>query len=427
MDSKTKVRKVAILDYCRNSSWFLSIINEIIELDESATDRSIDIIAFQSERIISDAIIEGYVRFFYKNIEFTFFMDNPIISKKRHDWNQYYKIYSIEQKFLLHGLNRNSFLKHQEPHFYFTLKDTFGDRYQRLCFNMEEAISTDNDDIDIPFFDSLTCKIVSTYRDDKLYDLDAKKFLYLPFISFIKFFYDKGYNYLNFDVDVVKKNLIGTYWIPKYKHKRDKLIERINNKLETENLNNIKVYNQSYPKTISQKYLEYKEELWQVNHSTSYLDYGTSVVNIVFETDFALGEFFTEKTLKALLFSNKTYNIVYKSYKDCIKLKEMGFWFLNFEYIDWDMNPDWVAPSEDMLHESIDKAISEVVRLYKLKRTNNEKYNDYNSVMAELDKKYYDKRMNNHTLVKDYIINPIYKDELLDFLFGDIVDKTELL
>jgi hypothetical protein len=86
---------------------------------------------------------------------------------------------------------------------------------------------------------------------------------------------------------------------------------------------------------------------WGNNHITSYIDFTTSVCNVVFETlnanahfeDDAIGterygrQYITEKTLKTLLFSEENIFFIWygptKLYKH---LMEIGFWFLNSEF-----------------------------------------------------------------------------------------------
>jgi hypothetical protein len=421
VDTKGKIKKVAVVDYCITASWFLQFIDNLIEI-EDYTPRPQDIIPWQSDNEIPNSVYEGIAKFYYKGIEFHLFLDNRFVNNVDIDWDVYHMIYTIEHKFLLKGLNQGSFLKHEEPSHLKFFYEKFGKRYNRLVFNMEEPIPTDNGDLDVYFYNNLRAKIVSTYSDDNLVKLDRDKFIYVPLINFVKFFYDKGYNYLNFDVSINKENLIGAYWISNYKEMRDNLIKNVNNLLNERNQPNTKIYKQSFPRTVSQQYLEYTKEQWQTNHSTTYLDFGTSVINIVFETAFAYEDFYTEKTLKALLFSKSSYNILYKTLKHLRYLKSLGFWFLNFEYIDWSMDDINHANCEHMVNQSIYSAVNHVVDLY-------EELGDYNLVMQRLDEQHYEKRIKNYELVQQYIINPKYRDELLDFLFDEIIytEKSKMI
>lgn len=402
------MKKIAIVDYNFTADWFLHLLGNFI-IETASSDRPEKIIAWQSNQYIGNDIYEGIAKFVYNGAEFTYISGNPSVKELL----KYDEICTIEHKFLLTGLNSYTFSKEQEPTQIEEYYKTFGNRVRRLIFNMEEPIPSEETDYE--FFNNLSVKIVSTYSDDKLDKLDKKKFLYVPFISWLKFFYDKGYDYLNYDVAIKKQNLVGSYFIPNYKPERNYLIENINSILDLNDLKPVEVYKQSFPRTKSQKYIEYLKEHWQVNHATSYTDIGSSVVNIVFETKYYLGKMFTEKTLKALLFSKFSYNILYKRFEDLKFLKECGFWFLNFEYIDWDTKKS-EPEIDEMIHDSIYRAIIEVGKVYK-------EVGDYESTFSKLDEKYYDKRIKNYELVKSYIVDPIYRNDIFDFLFEGLYQK----
>ena len=53
----------------------------------------------------------------------------------------------------------------------------------------------------------------------------------------------------------------------------------------------------------------------QYNHVTNFMDFGTSILNIIFETEFNSNKWFTEKTLKSFLFSNCTYPIFIQKFR----------------------------------------------------------------------------------------------------------------
>jgi hypothetical protein len=86
---------------------------------------------------------------------------------------------------------------------------------------------------------------------------------------------------------------------------------------------------------------------WGNNHITSYIDFTTSVCNVIFETLHSNGndeepnskmhgrQYITEKTLKSICFSEENIFFIWygpsKLFKHLIKL---GFWFLNCEFYD---------------------------------------------------------------------------------------------
>jgi hypothetical protein len=409
------MKKVAIVDYNFSADWFLHLIGDyIIESEEKDVPEKI--IAWKSNTIILNDMYNCIAKFIYNEIEFTFIIGTGTSIDKL---KEYDKVCTIEHKFLLNGLNPYTFDISHDADAVKQYKNLLGDKLVRLYFNMEEPVPSEVTDFNF-MRNMFGGKIVSTFNDAELSKIDSTKFLYIPFISWIKFFYDKGYDYLNYEVSICKKNLVGSYFIPNYKQDRDYLIKQINQLLDLDDLNPVEVYKQSFPITTSQRYIEYSKEHWEKNHTTSYLDFGTSIVNIVFESSYQHGNWFTEKTLKAILFSKFSYNILYKDFNSLKLLKDHGFWFLNFEYIKWDTP---LTPSEtiDMIHDSIYLAIGEVTKLYK-------ELKDYNLVMDRLDEKYHTNRMQNYHLIQDYIVNPIYRNQLLDFLFNDIfINKKQLL
>ena len=102
-------------------------------------------------------------------------------------------------------------------------------------------------------------------------------------------------------------------------------LQKVNNYLELKDQPSVKKYSQTIPTKIPQRILEFTFEGWQYNHVTNFMDFGTSILNIIFETEFNSNKWFTEKTLKSLLFSNCTYPILYKNLEDLRWLKDNGY------------------------------------------------------------------------------------------------------
>ena len=121
------------------------------------------------------------------------------------------------------------------------------------------------------------------------------------------------------------------------------------------------------------------------------MDFGTSILNIIFETEFNSNKWFTEKTLKSLLFSNCTYPILYKNLEDLRWLKDNGYWLLNFEFIDWDKSYDEYH-SQTAVEDSIIKTLQYVNSI----EGSEDKFN-------ELDKRFYTKRNETFTKIMNWL------------------------
>ena len=169
-----------------------------------------------------------------------------------------------------------------------------------------------------------------------------------PIFNLILFYYNYGFNFLNYYKFDKKENLLGVYHKPvkeigNGKMHRNYLYSKIKNILNDEFISYESIdYNL---KSLFQPYETFGH--WGNNHISSYVDFTTSVCNIVFETLHANSgfekddidtsrygrQYITEKTLKAITFSEE--NIFFIWYGPSILYKhlmELGFWFLNSEF-----------------------------------------------------------------------------------------------
>jgi hypothetical protein len=173
-------------------------------------------------------------------------------------------------------------------------------------------------------------------------------FYYDPIFNLIFFYYHYGYNFLNYYKFDNKENLLGIYHKPDNginvnKGHRNYLFSQIKNEL----VNEFIAYpsNEYNHKLLLQPYATFGH--WGNNHITSYIDFTTSVCNVIFETLHSNGndeepnskmhgrQYITEKTLKSICFSEENIFFIWygpsKLFKHLIKL---GFWFLNCEFYD---------------------------------------------------------------------------------------------
>ena len=75
---------------------------------------------------------------------------------------------------------------------------------KQIIFNTEEAIDTSNG-VDHDFFKKNDVRLVSCYSDKNLDEYSDNDFIHIPFISFLEFFYDKRYYYLDYNVEIKRK------------------------------------------------------------------------------------------------------------------------------------------------------------------------------------------------------------------------------
>ena len=399
METKEKI-KVLILDYSNEINWFPALCNDIIE-DSEIIDCSYEQTPWKSKQNERTDIVKELIHFKYRNVDFYY-------KYNLHDdfpHEEYDYIYTIDKHFFLDGMDGEETQKDRAYIDYRFPKQYFE---KQIIFNTEEAIDTSNG-VDHDFFKKNDVRLVSCYSDKNLDAYSDNDFIHIPFISFLEFFYDKRYYYLDYNVEIKKKNLIGTYHIEGYKKWRDEFLQKINNYLELKDQPLVKKYSQTIPTKIPQRILEFTFEGWQYNHVTNFMDFGTSVLNIIFETEFNSNKWFTEKTLKALLFSNCTYPILYKNLEDLRWLKDNGYWLLNFEFIDWDK-------SYDEYHSKIEVEDSILKTLQYVNSIEGSIENKFN----ELDKRFYTKRNETFTKIMNWLDKPDYRDRLFNFMFKEV-------
>ena len=397
METKEKI-KVLIVDYSNEINWFPSLCTDLIQ-DSEIINIEYEQTPWKSKQFERKDIVNQMIHFKFRDVDFYY-------KYNLHDdfsFDGYDYIYSIEKHFFLDGMDGNKTQSNRDG---IDFINELGENKikKQIIFNTEEAIDTENG-VDLNFFEKNNIRLVSCYSDMYLDEYSDEDFLHIPFISFLEFFYDKRYYYLDYDIEIKKKNLIGTYHIEGYKNDRDEFLRKINNYFELKGNPLVKKYSQSIPIKIPQRIQEFSFEGWQYNHVTNYMDFGTSILNLIFETQFESSNWFTEKTLKSLLFSNCTYPILYKDLNELRWLRDNGYWLLNFEFIDWD-NPNNQKAVEDSILKSIQyvNAIDGNIE---------EKFH-------ELDKRYGQKRKETYTKIMNWLDKPDYRDKLFNFMFKEV-------
>lgn len=156
-------------------------------------------------------------------------------------------------------------------------------------------------------------------------------------------YHSLGYEFLNlYPQSDDKEHLLGLYYSPTHISGRKLKIRDRAFDIVTDVLGDkVHVYERKKSKfsdvIASYNYMG----AWENIHISSYTDYATSVCNLIYETNGVTEdgvpqrEHMTEKTMKALLFSKiNMFTIWLGSVKQYKYLVDNGFWMLNFEFID---------------------------------------------------------------------------------------------
>jgi hypothetical protein len=250
-------------------------------------------------------------------------------------------------------------------------------------------------------------------------------FYYEPIFNLIFFYYHFGFNFLNYYKFDKKQNLLGVYHTPNNgvnldKHHRNYLYSQIQSILQSDFVSyNSNDYNL---KLLLQPYIKFGH--WGNNHITSYVDFTTSVCNVMFETLHSDSnqedsenkmhgrQYITEKTLKAIVFSEENIFFIWYGPTKLFKhLMELGFWFLNSEFYDETKNVPYndLLPSYSNMEQSV---IDTSIFLKTLK----DKLNDNNLVHSYLMVKYGEKLKNNTKLFKKLLDSYDKKEDVLNLI-----------
>ena len=232
-------------------------------------------------------------------------------------------------------------------------------------------------------------------------------FLYDPVFNLILIYYSFGYQFLNYYKFDRKDNLMGVY---NQKLHIDGGVRNWRNRMHTQVHSILGDDLKTYPfhEYPLRKIIEppYRTNLWQGVKMSGYIDFTTSVCNLVFETGglAANRSHMSEKTLKSIIFCEENiFFILYGSWAIFKKLNDLGFWFLNSEFCDF---------NNDNHDEIINSVIKATVFLKELK----DSLNTNNLVHEHLLKMYGEKLKHNVTLFNDLLNNCKNTDKILELI-----------
>lgn len=255
-------------------------------------------------------------------------------------------------------------------------------------------------------------------------------FYYEPILNLIFFYYHYGFNFLNYYKFDNKENLLGIYhkpinFINTGKNHRDYLYSQIQNILQSDLVSyNSNDYNL---KLLLQPYDKFGH--WGNNHITSYLDFTTSVCNVIFETLHSNGnleqpgtkmygrQYITEKTLKAICFSEEEIFFIWYGPTKLFKhLINMGFWFLNCEFYNEETEIPSVVHYGDDMRLSYSAMEQSVIDTSIFLKTLKDKLNDNRLVHNYLMGKYGEKLKNNTKIFKELLHSYHKKEDVLNLI-----------
>lgn len=235
------------------------------------------------------------------------------------------------------------------------------------------------------------------------------KNLYCSYLfSLYYFFYDKGFNFLNYYPSNEKDNLVGVY------NKEIKKLGKPNQFGKqkyidiTYNIIGDDLYDYSIPNYKLKELIAFQSkdnkitlDKWKNNYISSYTDIIRSVCFLMVETWQETGyegrDYITEKTLKSILFSKvNSFPILICSDKIKNEMVNDGFWFLNTEFDNLQQTLLFLNKIKPKTDDSNKDVYKKLLSLY------GDKLNTNSEV--------FDKLIENHPK-KDYILNLILKND----------------
>jgi hypothetical protein len=362
--------------------------------------------------------IEGFYKFLYKDIEIDYKfingLDNRLsyfeeIGNNEINLNNYDKVFIFKRIFFAPNFNQTEW------------ELTDKTKFEVIFLNVNEAFH-DSDENILTFLNNN--KVISGGN----FFHKHENLLYEPFLNLLYFYYIDSYEHLTYNyLDVKKNNLLGMYLRKNYKAERDERYNILREQFSQKNIDEklIQIYK---AETIKPDYIKeliriHTPSGWEGNSISSYTDYITSVCAYMFETTnhktytWPSGtlrrEYLTEKTLKSLLYSklNIPFIIDINPYKFLI-LHELGFWFLNSEFFNFNDIADEQSMSNNY-NNSITESINLIIQLFE----KNDK--DLDKTHKEIELLYGSKMQNNFTQLMSYLEAPKNHNELLNFILDD--------
>ena len=296
--------------------------------------------------------------------------------------------------------------------FYFnTSTKPISDKYNNIyveCDEIPTEISNIKQILKSPQNKFITSGIFDDFSHDRYY--------YNHKLAFGYFYYLLGFYHLGFDnINIEKENLLGSYLKKGYRAQRDELYDRVVEKFD--NKDKIKNYSFKFDNNISMA-LDLKFYFgWMKNHITSFTDYMRSLFILNFESDGPdepNNHHITEKTVKSILFSKLNIpSILFAHQEILLKLKEDGFWFLNFDFIDFDKLKKWQESDDEregavIVDNSVLKSADFILELDKKFKGNKKEIENY------IVENYSDKLQNNYKLFKNILNDIDIKEEVFN-------------
>lgn len=254
-----------------------------------------------------------------------------------------------------------------------------------------------------------------------------KNFYFEPILNLFVFYYDNGFDYSSYSlIDNKKTNLLGMYYIKYYKEVRDRFYNKfIKPIFEKHNIDGPVIYdtNCDKPQLITQLLQNHKNH-WKLNVTTKYSDYINSVCGFVFDTlnhtsiegpNGSVERYYvTEKVLKAIMYSKLNILFILDTNPNNFEiLHNLGFWFLNSEFYEFNTNNS----TEDRVISMQDGIVNSMEYLIEIYKQNNF---DLNKTHQELVEKYGDKMQNNYDIFIKYLTDAPDSNKLLNFiLYGE--------
>jgi hypothetical protein len=328
-------------------------------------------------------------------------------AKEQTQQEGYDKVFLFARRLFIEGVEKNDFTNIDK------------NILEVIYLNVSEAIHTKNNTLRNFLKDNkvISCSNIS-YTNTNFY--------YEPFLNLIYSYYQYGFDFYPYNkLDIKKQNLIGMYLKKNYKVSRDKMHNDIQSKFINKNVDRelLEIYKESKRPNFFTKFNCLHTPAWDSRcHTTSYLDYITSVCAYTFETtnfeEFIFPyqslnrQYITEKTLKAILYSKMDIPFIMDMNPiNFVELHEMGFWFLNSEFYNESIKMYYndELPCYSHMEESV---IDASIYLKSLK----EEYKTNTEVHKHLMKTYGHKLQKNVKLLKEILSSYSKKENVLNLI-----------
>lgn len=261
--------------------------------------------------------------------------------------------------------------------------------------------------------------------------LQHDNFLYEPYFVLIYFYYFFGYDHLNYYKFDKKNNLCGIYHRNEHVNKRFiPMRNYIYHSAKHVLKDDLKLYETSdYKiKPLIESYSHFRN--WGNNHISGYTDYTTSVCNIIYETcDTWPGQgahvpgrtHISEKTLKSIIFSEENIFFIWYGTNEFHKyLTKLGFWFLNSEFYDENLEPYEVEYNYPITNQTIKLSITpiehSVISALNYLKGLKESLGSNSNVYRELLKVYGSKLTNNVNIFKQLLAECTHTETIINLL-----------